>query len=121
MAGIILHNENNEVLCVRDTKSDKWSFPKGHCERIDTHLLDTAIRETREETGLEYGVDYWTDTQLYIQLGPRVYYIAVRLSTKEPKAMPGQSTEARWISREELVGLPHNIGIRKYIQIWPSP
>ena len=114
-AGIILYNDKGELLGVQDSKTAKWSFPKGDCERTDVHLIDTAIRETLEETGLEHGVDYLIDKHMYIPLGNRhVYYIAARLSDKEPIAMPGHSTDVRWISLDELRTVPHNMGIRLF-------
>lgn len=48
-----------EVLLIQraEREGDPWSghmgFPGGHAEAVDRHLLDTAMRETREELGLE--------------------------------------------------------------------
>jgi 8-oxo-dGTP pyrophosphatase MutT (NUDIX family) len=118
-AGIILQNEQGELLCVQDSVTSKWSFPKGHCERTDSHLVDTAIRETLEETGLEHGVDYLIDKRMYIPLGNRhVYYPAVRLTQKEPVAVPGHSTAVRWLSLDELRNVPHNMGIRLFRKLY---
>ena len=50
-AGIILLSGNN-VLVVQGLNSKKWSFPKGHRED-DENIHETAIRELREETGVE--------------------------------------------------------------------
>jgi hypothetical protein len=50
--GIILLNSNCSILLVRDTKSKKIGFPKGHYENYDKTPYDTAIRELNEETGL---------------------------------------------------------------------
>ena len=47
--------EDNEVLLI-GAKDDEgklfWSFPKGHQEANETDI-ETAIRETKEETGLD--------------------------------------------------------------------
>jgi len=40
-----------EIVLVHRPRYDDWSYPKGKCER-DEHVLRTAIREVREETGL---------------------------------------------------------------------
>lgn len=48
-----------ELLFIRraEQPNDPWSghvaFPGGHRERVDRSLLETAIRETREEVGVE--------------------------------------------------------------------
>ncbi len=39
------------VLLIRDAHSN-WGFPKGHVERGEA-VADAAVREVREETGLE--------------------------------------------------------------------
>ncbi len=43
-------NENNEVLCVKEQDSGKWSLPGGWCD-IDTTAMEAAIKETSEESG----------------------------------------------------------------------
>jgi len=40
-----------EIVLVHRPRYDDWSYPKGKCERGE-HVLRTAIREVREETGL---------------------------------------------------------------------
>ena len=53
------HNSQLQVLLIKraDRTGDPWSghmaFPGGRFEKSDAHLLDTAIRETREEIGLD--------------------------------------------------------------------
>jgi ADP-ribose pyrophosphatase YjhB (NUDIX family) len=57
-AGILLFNSNySKILLVCDSRSSKWSFPKGRFEKNET-VRDTAIREMQEETEFEYPVDY---------------------------------------------------------------
>ena len=45
-----------QVLLVHHQKGEYWSFPKGHPEEGE-EPLDTAVRELKEETGLE--IDEW--------------------------------------------------------------
>lgn len=55
-SGVILFyrnkTENPEVLLIKNKKSGLWGFPKGHVENKET-LIETAIREVKEEIGLE--------------------------------------------------------------------
>ena len=50
--GAICVNSCGEVLLVRGKKSQKWSFPKGHCKQDETDL-ECAVRELKEETGVD--------------------------------------------------------------------
>jgi len=53
--GVILYRKNGpaiEYLILFQHGSKTWSFPKGHAEPFETEH-ETAIREVREETGLE--------------------------------------------------------------------
>lgn len=50
--GAICVNEKGEVLLVHGRQSKKWSFPKGHCHDGETDL-QCALRELREETGIQ--------------------------------------------------------------------
>lgn len=57
-AGIIIIRTGTtelEVLLIFRAKKSDWSFPKGHCEPGES-FEQTALREVREETGLEVRV-----------------------------------------------------------------
>ena len=51
-AGIVIFTTRSpkEFLLMRH--SDRWDLPKGHCEHKESYL-ETALRETEEETGIE--------------------------------------------------------------------
>jgi len=59
VALIIHDSEDLDALFVRRVAnaSDPWSgqiaFPRGRFEHQDNSIIDTAIRETREETGID--------------------------------------------------------------------
>ena len=64
--GVIVYRRNQEhidLLLVKNRYGGHWSFPKGHVEGNETEV-QTALREVREETGLEVEVgepfDAWT-------------------------------------------------------------
>jgi 8-oxo-dGTP diphosphatase len=53
-AGVILI-ENDEILWVKrkfEPRKDMWTFPAGFLE-YDEHVEECAVRETREETGVD--------------------------------------------------------------------
>lgn len=53
-AGFVLACEDGAArryLLLRNSRHGAWGFPKGHSEKGET-LLETAARETREETGI---------------------------------------------------------------------
>lgn len=52
-AGVIVFNQNiDKVLLVCNPGGYIWGFPKGHAEDSEL-LVDAAVREVREETGLD--------------------------------------------------------------------
>lgn len=54
----IFHPTQWSVLLIRDTRTNMWSFPKGRAESYDGDLVDTAVRETYEETGFIKDIHY---------------------------------------------------------------
>ncbi len=52
--GVVLDGEGQDlrVLVVHRPSYDDWSFPKGHVDAGET-VAEAALREVREETGLE--------------------------------------------------------------------
>lgn len=60
--GLVLLNEDGDVLLAHATETRHWDIPKGAPDPGEDHR-DTALRETREETGLVL------DSHALIELG----------------------------------------------------
>lgn len=57
----IIHKDNHwYVFLIQHRNGKHWGFPKGHKEN-DEEAKDTAIRELKEETGLEYVKDLFKE------------------------------------------------------------
>jgi 8-oxo-dGTP pyrophosphatase MutT (NUDIX family) len=79
-AGIILRNAKGQVILVRDARSGRWGFPKGHPEPEDKkNPINTAIRECGEETGLQPLTDYVIDITVAKRIGKRLYFYGICL------------------------------------------
>lgn len=55
-AGVLLFNEKNELLIVKPNYRDKWLLPGGVVEERESPKA-AAIRELKEETGLDIDAD----------------------------------------------------------------
>ncbi|MFJ2259605.1 NUDIX hydrolase [Streptomyces sp. NPDC087844] len=51
-AGAILAGPDGRILHVHHLALDKWLLPGGHLEGVDDALLEAALRELTEETGI---------------------------------------------------------------------
>lgn len=51
-AGAILSGPDGRILHVHHLALDKWLLPGGHLESVDDALLEAALRELTEETGI---------------------------------------------------------------------
>jgi ADP-ribose pyrophosphatase YjhB (NUDIX family) len=47
------HDGDDEMLLVRHAKAGKWLQTGGHCEPTDATLAQAALREAREESGID--------------------------------------------------------------------
>lgn len=50
-SGVLIENDQGEVLLQKRTDNGHWCLPGGSCDAGD-QFLETAVRETYEETGL---------------------------------------------------------------------
>lgn len=74
-AGAVVVRKNGDVLLVHRPKYDDWSFAKGKLDP-DEHITGCAVREVREETGLDVRLGRPLPAQHY-PIGSRtkvVYY-----------------------------------------------
>lgn len=106
-AGLVII-KNNQILLVHPTNSPWWktySIPKGHVEKGES-MLDAAIRETKEETGIkikkseifnsrdELVIDYTNEKgKIYKQ----VYYWLVYLDRNIEDSILPQFKEVDWV------------------------
>ena len=51
-AGVVLHNTITDKVLLIQSRGFKWGFPKGSQECYDNGVVDCAIREMEEETGI---------------------------------------------------------------------
>lgn len=62
--GVVINNSNKKVLILK-RKNGNWVLPKGHLEENES-FEETAIREVKEETGLDVKIiDYIGKTQYH--------------------------------------------------------
>ena len=70
-AGCFIFNlPTNKYVLVRSKRNNEWGFPKGHFDPTsDKTLLDTALRETMEETNLKVTIpDISINTEMNYKL-----------------------------------------------------
>ncbi|MDT0202546.1 NUDIX domain-containing protein [Nocardioides sp. AE5] len=107
-AGVVVRSKG-AVLLVHRPAYDDWSFPKGKLDRGE-HITTCAVREVREETGLDVRLGVPLTSQHY-PVGRRdkvVHYWAGRVvgerdvSGYEPNK---EIDQVRWVPLDEAAGL----------------
>jgi len=112
VAVILRDTESPRVLLIKraDRVDDPWSgqvaFPGGKAQGGDSTLKDTAIRETREEVGIELGQDadflgYFTPFRTHT--GTLDVFPAVFLLKNKVRVYPNEEVSSyKWVGLEEL-------------------
>ncbi len=102
--------QDDKILFVREKKEENYgkiNFPGGHLEIGETPM-EWAIRETKEETGLEIELEGF----LTVYLGrnhPSFHYIFLGKVTGGELAKTNEVLESVWYSREELLAFPKDM------------
>ncbi len=117
MAGVILLNNKNELCIVFGRKHKKYSIPKGKMNKNES-LVDTAIRECYEETGIK--VDISSENQCVNGLCSYPSFV-VRMDGVNYNSRPVDTNEiaqVRWVSLKDLKEIDRgklNNGLRNII------
>lgn len=99
-------NENNhKVLLVKNHNGRYWSFPKGHVEKGETEE-QTAIREIKEETGLDVEiVDSFREVSDYCPFGrikKRVVFFMAQTFSTDVKVQKEEIDSYIWVDLEDV-------------------
>jgi 8-oxo-dGTP pyrophosphatase MutT (NUDIX family) len=108
-SAIVVHAAGARTLLVHHGKSGAWFQPGGHVEPGDPTLEDAALREAREETGLDVrlheagllDVDvHWIPWDCHYHLDLR--FLVVAAGTLAPAAAEVRAAE--WLAWDEAFG-----------------
>ncbi|MCM3626244.1 NUDIX hydrolase [Paenibacillus glycanilyticus] len=102
---LITNEEQNKVLIVRNIHSSSWSLPGGAVE-ADESWSSAAIREAREETGIEVellGISAVNEC-FFEDKGEHVVFVTFKAKPKNTDIMitrPHEIAELKWVGFEE--------------------
>ncbi|MGH3921814.1 MAG: NUDIX domain-containing protein, partial [Pseudonocardiaceae bacterium] len=51
-ANVVVVNDDGDLLMIHRTDNDNWALPGGAMD-LGESLIETAVRETKEETGID--------------------------------------------------------------------
>ena len=99
--------DDDKVLIIKQ-KQVFYGFPKGHMEKNETEI-ETAIRETKEETNLDvlideskrYSLNYVIDNNIDKEV---VYYLAKPI-TKNVKKQDSEISKILWVDIDKVINI----------------
>jgi ADP-ribose pyrophosphatase YjhB (NUDIX family) len=117
---VFVLDEQDRVLLIRRTDNGLWAIPGG-AQDFGEYISDTAVRETKEESGVDVEVTgvvgiytnpnhvmAYTDGEVRQQ-----FSICFRARYVGGEPTPSnESSEVRWVARDELDALPIHPSMR---------
>jgi 8-oxo-dGTP pyrophosphatase MutT (NUDIX family) len=110
---VAVASDTGEVLLIRRSDNDNWALPGGAID-IGESLAQAAVRETREETGVDCEitglVGIYTDPEhviLYTSNGEVRQECSVVLTGRPTGGQPAPSSETsevRWVALSDISG-----------------
>lgn len=105
---VVLRNQETspEVLIVHRPHRSDWSLPKGKVDPGE-HLLETAVRECAEETGLNVSLRAPLTQQSYVALGrPKTVDYWIGVIRDDEGFAPDEEIDAiRWVPVDRAAGV----------------
>ena len=110
---VVVVNDAGDVLMIRRSDNGNWAVPGGAID-LGESMVQAAVRETREETGIESEitglVGIYTDPKhliLYTSNGEVRQEFSILLTAVVIGGQPtpsSESSEVRWVPRQDLAG-----------------
>jgi 8-oxo-dGTP pyrophosphatase MutT (NUDIX family) len=131
-SAFVLSPEGGELLLIDHRRLGRWLQPGGHVDPEDRDLAAAAVREVREETGIEIDLDPTSAGLPYDLLDLDVHAIPPRTDRGEPahehfdvrflararsRALRAGSDAraARWVPFAEVAGLETDDSVRRVV------
>ena len=107
---VMIQNPETKEVLVQDRKRKYpgWSFPGGHVERGES-IYDCAVREVKEETGLDIGKLEYCGVVHWVNRESDVRYLCFMYKTTEYYGEITDKTdegEHFWVGIDELFATP---------------
>jgi 8-oxo-dGTP pyrophosphatase MutT (NUDIX family) len=122
---VVVVNDAGEVLLIQRSDNGNWAVPGGAID-LGESLTDAAIRETREESGIDCRitgiVGIYTDPRhviLYTSNGEVRQEFSVVLTAAPvggELAPSSESSQVRWVSRDDLGGYSMDRSMRMRVR-----
>jgi ADP-ribose pyrophosphatase YjhB (NUDIX family) len=123
-ANVVVVNDDGAILLIRRSDNNNWALPGGGMD-LGESLLDTGVRETAEETGIDVEitglVGIFTDPRhviLYTSNNEARQEFSVVFTARRVGGTPtpsDESTEVRWVAPIEIGSLSMDRSMRMRI------
>lgn len=127
---VVVVNDAGEILLIRRSDNDNWALPGGAID-LGESVSQAAIRETREETGIDCEitglVGIYTDPGhiiLYTSNGEARQEFSIVLRARPVAGRPtpsDESTEVRWVPPAEAEHYTMDKSMRQRITHYLTP
>tara|TARA_B100000686_G_scaffold325253_1_gene381727 strand:- start:792 stop:1262 length:471 start_codon:yes stop_codon:yes gene_type:complete len=124
IASVFIINENDEVLLILRSSSAKknpnvWEVPGGHVDPEDKDYKAAAVREAKEEVGLDVSNLRKLETEEYSNR-IKHYFVTDQYSGKiviEPNPETGitEHSDHKWVDLEDLKNLKQQSRVSRYL------
>ncbi|MBT2213777.1 NUDIX domain-containing protein [Actinomadura sp. NEAU-AAG7] len=121
---VVVENDKGEILMIRRTDNDNWALPGGAID-IGESVAQAAIRETKEETGID--IEVINLVGIYSDPRHVIHYtsnnevrqeFSILLTARAVAGTPvtsDESREVRWLQRVDYKDLKMDPSMRKRI------
>lgn len=106
---VVVENDKGEILMIRRTDNDNWALPGGAID-LGESITQAAIRETKEETGIDIEVTglvgIYSDPKHVIhytrnnEVRQEFSVVVSAVFRGGSLAISGESSEVEWVSEE---------------------